>query len=527
MLKVILADDEPLIIKGLKKLVDWNGLGMEVISEAHNGKNLYELTEHLKPDIVITDIQMPHLSGIEYIKKMREQGLDVKVLFISAYEEFSYARDAIAYGASGYLVKPLRRDQLIKELEKVKKIITEEESQSQQESELAVYKKKSKKDQMIDWFYEILDNHSSHDKKHIAKLKEKFTSAYFTVLSISIDRTANKQQSDDWRETENQLLYFALQNLIEESLNGQATGLILNRQDDEFHVIVNHNETQHVDNVAHKIVKNAEDSIKVKLYIGVGDIVKLEDLRASFESSQKRSKYYYFLAPKSMITEQDFKQPKLKVTSESLTAQKTTLFYSIISDTEEEMKGKLADFFDWLKAISDERNVITKITCFSVISELFAELRQIGILEDHEPGDQELLNKLHKIPTFLELKTYITTTIEHIFNKLEKSNSTKENFQIKVVKDFIEANYNEDITLESIASLIHMNSYYFSSFFKKHTKTNFKKYLTDIRMKEALRLLLNEDLLVYEVAEKVGYNNVRQFSDMFKKYYKKLPSDYR
>src|SRR5690625_1818607 len=93
---------------------------------------------------------------------------------------------------------------------------------------------------MIDWFYEILDNHSSHDKKHIAKLKEKFTSAYFTVLSISIDRTANKQQSDDWRETENQLLYFALQNLIEESLNGQATGLILNRQHDELHVIVNH-----------------------------------------------------------------------------------------------------------------------------------------------------------------------------------------------------------------------------------------------------------------------------------------------
>ncbi|MNH35623.1 HTH-type transcriptional regulator YesS [compost metagenome] len=91
----------------------------------------------------------------------------------------------------------------------------------------------------------------------------------------------------------------------------------------------------------------------------------------------------------------------------------------------------------------------------------------------------------------------------------------------------MEEHYAENITLESMAALIYMNPYYFSSFFKKHTRKNFKQYLTEERMKHALRLLLESELMIYEIAERVGYNNARHFSDMFKKVYGKLPQEYR
>ncbi len=103
----------------------------------------------------------------------------------------------------------------------------------------------------------------------------------------------------------------------------------------------------------------------------------------------------------------------------------------------------------------------------------------------------------------------------------------KEAQQMKFVKEYIEQHYSENITLESIASIVFMNPYYFSSFFKKHTNENFKQYVTDIRMKQAVKLLLQTDLMVYEIAEQVGYNNARQFSDMFKKSYGKLPQEYK
>src|SRR5690625_4424026 len=119
MIRVLLADDEPMILKGLKRIIHWENYGLEIIGEAKEGKSLWKLTRQLKPDIVITDIEMPHMSGIDFIKKLRERNFGVKVLFISAYEDFAYAKSAIEYGASGYLVKPLDQNLLIQELEKM------------------------------------------------------------------------------------------------------------------------------------------------------------------------------------------------------------------------------------------------------------------------------------------------------------------------------------------------------------------------------------------------------------------------
>lgn len=109
---VVLADDEPLILKGLTKLIPWDSLHMEIAGYAYDGKELLEAIHTLKPDIVISDISMPHLSGIDIIKEVKRLQLPVKIIFISAYQEFSYARDTVAFGAVDYLVKPVKKAEL-------------------------------------------------------------------------------------------------------------------------------------------------------------------------------------------------------------------------------------------------------------------------------------------------------------------------------------------------------------------------------------------------------------------------------
>ncbi len=123
---VLLADDEPIILKGLSKLLPWSELGIDIVGYAYDGRELLELMGLHKPDIVISDISMPHFTGIDVIKEAKRMQLPSKVIFISAYQEFSYAKDAIVYGAAEYLIKPIKKSDLENAVNKVLSLIHEE-----------------------------------------------------------------------------------------------------------------------------------------------------------------------------------------------------------------------------------------------------------------------------------------------------------------------------------------------------------------------------------------------------------------
>lgn len=147
-----------------------------------------------------------------------------------------------------------------------------------------------------------------------------------------------------------------------------------------------------------------------------------------------------------------------------------------------------------------------------------------GILN---PGGRPLLEKLADAPTFGVLRQEFEAVLSRMVDQLSCRISGRELPQLAQVKTYVEEHYAENITLESIAAMVYMNPYYFSSFFKKHTGRNFKNYVTEVRMSHAQRLLLQSDLMIYEIADRVGYINARHFSDMFKKQFGKLPQEYK
>lgn len=530
MFKLLIADDEPVIIKGLKKIINWEEKGFQIVGEAENGEALWDLTLQKKPDLVLTDISMPHLTGIDYLKRLRNNGLETKVLFISAYEEFSYAQDAIAYGALGYLIKPINHHNLLNEISKINKILNKEEVQVHQTNELENYKEKAKKGKTIESIYEFIKN--SKNIRNVGKdtqnIVDEFPHNYFSVVSLSINQPKLKEKTSDlWHEHEEKLLFFSVQNIIEDLLSNEFKGLILNQHENIFSIFLNHKNNKGAEEFSYKLVKRISEFLKINVYIGVGEATEeLLNLKQSYESSMKHMNYYYFAAPIQVITSENIKISESRVSYENLTEQRQLLFKSVIINEKDSIENQLIRFFDWLYSISGKQKQILVSTCFTVMKELQDEIKELGIQINHL-HDQLLLEKLYSLSTFEELKQFVRNQLYEMKQKMESMGTTIDNLQIKIVKDYIEENYKDNITLESMASLIHMNSYYFSSFFKKHTNYNFKKYLTEIRMKKALHLLLNSDLLVYEIAEEVGYRNVRQFSDMFKKYYGKLPNEYK
>jgi two-component system, response regulator YesN len=125
-IRVLLADDEPVIIRGLKKLISWEKLGTNIVGEASDGLELKQQIEEHNPDLIISDISMPGYTGIDIICEIHEAGRSVKVIFISAYQEFTYARQALQYGALDYLVKPVNKNQLEQVVSKAVSLIRQE-----------------------------------------------------------------------------------------------------------------------------------------------------------------------------------------------------------------------------------------------------------------------------------------------------------------------------------------------------------------------------------------------------------------
>lgn len=141
-IKLLLADDEPVILRGLKKLISWKELGITIVGEANDGKELRDLIRIHEPHLIISDISMPGGSGIDIISELNEQGFHAKVIFISAFQEFVYARQAIQLGALDYLVKPINKNQLEKVIAKAASILREESNGERNKEMLTYYEKR-------------------------------------------------------------------------------------------------------------------------------------------------------------------------------------------------------------------------------------------------------------------------------------------------------------------------------------------------------------------------------------------------
>lgn len=188
MLNAILADDEPIIIKGLKKLIPWEELGITIVGEAMTGRGLMEQIELKRPDLVITDISMPDGSGIDVIKEVQRRQLHTKIIFVSAYQEFSYAKDALAFGAVDYLVKPIEKSLLLEAVGKAMTQLKEANEDQSSKGKLAVYEQKDKKTQLEELFDRLTqgDIRWEEAQRKLQALNTQFMDPCFSVLYVEL-----------------------------------------------------------------------------------------------------------------------------------------------------------------------------------------------------------------------------------------------------------------------------------------------------------------------------------------------------
>ncbi|MNZ81706.1 HTH-type transcriptional regulator YesS [compost metagenome] len=268
--------------------------------------------------------------------------------------------------------------------------------------------------------------------------------------------------------------------------------------------------------------------LKLKVSVGIGAAVSgIEAADESYRLALEALKTKYFTGLNGIV-EAGIEDVAYACEIHNITELQGGIVKALSSQNKEQLMQTTGQLMDVVKHMAGGSKHLAITNVYNTILLLEQEMESIGVhIGFFRDGQGSLLERLSSYATFTGVVNEFTSIVQQAFDRIAHKLANKEISQLRQIKAYMEEHYAENITLESMAALIYMNPYYFSSFFKKHTRKNFKQYLTEERMKHALRLLLESELMIYEIAERVGYNNARHFSDMFKKVYGKLPQEYR
>jgi two-component system, response regulator YesN len=523
-IRMILADDEPVILRGLRMIIDWDELGVEIVGEAYDGNELITLLDTCDPELIVSDICMPGCSGIDVLRHIKLTGQTAKVVFVSAYKEFSYAQDALKYGALDYLVKPVNTSQLEQVIQKAVSLIRDESEEERNRKKLE-HLERNIHNKTIE---ELLDQLTDGDGNAARVLNETLGFSKRKHAAVCVGEWSRVLPKEGrWEEREKRLVDFAVTNVMIEIVK-KTSDCFFFRKGRTFCFLMMYELPEQPVQIAREIREHVSSYLKINMTFGVGgDVADVEQAVISYKQALEALEWAYFNGPGTVIPYQPpGEEPGAQLHVAEIQAK--LLQEIVTASPDADPKQTLAQLLAAIKHVASGNKHTAVSTVYTTLMTIQQELKSMDIsLEWLNGSFHSLLEQLSGLDTLLEVEIFIQQLITGIHQQVKARLGNKEQAQIKQVKEYIEINYSQNITLEKISGLIFMNPSYFSTFFKKHTGENYKQYLTEVRMKHARRLLLQADYMVYEVAEKVGYNNARLFSEIFRKRFGQIPHEYK
>lgn len=521
MWKLVIADDEQVILNGLKRLLDWEKLDIAIVGEARDGEALLEEICEKEPDLVITDIKMPKKTGLDVIKEVQEKEIKTRFIFVSGYEEFSYAKDALRYGAVDYLLKPVG----VEDFEAaVKKAL----SQLLDTQTIRIFREEKNELQQI--FQNINEGCEYAEEDLYRRFGQEqipVENCYFAgvCFSLIVDGILEEQMSYE----QTGLLRFGIYNRLVEEFRKRRLGFLIKKEEefcDLMAVVPRERKEDFIEKLLLPLKEQVEQEMQVKLCMGIGQLAdSAKQWKLSYKTAKFACELYYFE-----------EQP---VIDSAKISREYTVSFDDFNRILEEVFQKIAardetateSIGQALAAIRDihygnRYAAVNRVLLFtgSLLEKLFSVELADG---DFTQQQNEVQEAIRYQPTYRRLCGWLMGYYENFLQRIYQSARNKTSGEIMRVKNYILDHYREDLSLKELAEVACVSQNYFSSLFKKETGENYKSYVTRIRMEEAMKLVLKTDLKTYEISEQVGYNNVRRFVDAFKNAYKMSPMDYR
>lgn len=493
MFNTIIVDDEETIREGLSKYIGRSFPELNIIGVFSDGKDAIEFLESNHSDVVLTDIKMSEKSGIDVAQFIFENSPDTKVVFLSAYQEFEYAKQAIKYGVKNYLSKPIKLSELNESVNKlIDELRTERENIEKDSEDLQTLLSIVKRDFYSDILLGILKTPEEialrADKIRLGK--EFLENTQCSVFSLTILPGEDCYYSGD--ELHNCLL-----NLLRE-ITGLKDAILLTQSGQKSFYLGEFSGFSNCEELFESVCKD------------LGAITE-----NALELLSLNANYNVLFSGKNIYSLLDYHNGESGAFSDStlIEDKMKSLLSAILSHDYQSATEVLNDLriYSQSISISDSKNLMSKL--FGKISNvIFDDLQFSQVSFDDADSESELFEKGKE-------------ALSCIFDKVSSSEDI-ENPTIAKAKKYIFDHISENIALEDIAGFVYLNPVYFSRFFKQHTGITLTDYLTKIRINLACDMLREHKYKIHEISDACGYKSSKYFAKIFKQYTGQTPSDY-
>ncbi len=511
MYKVLIVDDEVLVRIGLKNTIDWEDIGFSVVGEASNGEQGYAQFLKLEPDVVITDIKMPKQDGLWLTDKIHRENKNTRILVLTCYDEFQYARTALKNGASDYILKSeIVDDELIALMKKIKGSLDDEkvgkiQLPTKHHNQNAV--KRSLLNDLIKVKFTLDERlHFRVEEQNFAFSGTKYAFIYLE------SKLSDKQNSKQISET--------TINLIIDQLSEKGINYLFNGYMDEHLFLISSPELTL--STLNRITATVQNGVVQYFGIAVNLIYTnafddFEMLSSQHEHLMEKVEMLYYV-PLNDVFIENVDHIKLNQTNtQELKLKYTALFIDYIGQEDQQAIISAIDDLLSLFRYNNYAPRIAKLFMTQLVGELYNVFQYVFDAPEVAFSYSSFHESVIKTKHVDALKFIILNLFTSIVQELQYIRDNQSRYIIKRAINFIEHNYDQNISLEDVAKVLNLSKQYVCSVFKRETGQNLSTYINQIRIDKAKQLLLNPTYPSKEIYSLVGYSNQQYFTRVFKK----------
>ena len=531
-IKVFLVEDEVIIRSGVKKSINWEQEGYEFVGEASDGELAYPMILKEKPDILITDIRMPFMDGLELSRLVKKELPDIKILILSGYDEFEYAKKAIKIGVTEYLLKPISAAKLTEVLNAVAETIRQEnEEKNLLETYFAEMRENTERDKMR-LFEKLLMGDLSMGE--ILEAGERFgmnlgASCYKIVLFKILANLENHVYAEQMVDACSS---------VEQAASMMEGGYVFQRGVEGWAFLLTAQDEKSMEESAKILFQNLKQAMKnytqLEYFGGIGSTVpRIRSLKQSFREADRAFAARFVEEANQIISQKEFEKSQmeegLKMQGVVQIGKSREMLQKFLSNgTREEVKAFSDAYISRIEEENIRSTMVRQYVVIDVCIVILSFCERISSANRLQEEAEELQKMMQKIHSLSEIKKYVVRLLNEAIELRDAESGRRYSDLIAAAKKEIENHYmTEEISLNTVAISVGMSPSYFSSIFSKEAGKTFVEYLTEVRIEKAKEFLMCSSMKTSEIGYEVGYKDPHYFSYIFKKVQGCSPKEYR
>ena len=532
-IKVFLVEDEMVIRNGIVKSINWEKEGYRLVGEASDGELAYPMILKEKPDILLTDIKMPFMDGLELSRLVKQELPDTKILIFSGYDEFEYAKEAIRIGVTEYLLKPVSSEQLLEVMRRISKQIEQDREEREILRQYQEDMKENVERERQNFFSHVIRGEVSIGEavKNGKKYGMDLSAGFYSIILFKIFSTPEENIVSEhiWKICEK----------IETKVDEIPYAYYFQRGIDGWVFLLTAESKEQMEerqkNLCDCLAEIMKNERKVEYFGGIGKPVeRIRNLGQSFRDAERifaerftRQSNQFLSGFEKMDV---YKDDEFQIKDLGDVGKSREMIEKFLNNgTKEELEEFMDTYFIRMKEDKLQSTLMRQYIIMDIYIVIMSFCEKIdAVNHDYQQETEKLKSTIQNMNSVSEIRAYITYMFNQAIELRDSISKKRYADIIKAAEKMISEHYmSEEISLNSVADSVGMSPSYFSSVFSKESGKTFVEFLTETRMEKAKELLMCSALKTSEIGYEVGYKDPHYFSYIFKKTQGCSPKDYR